>query len=128
MSHHCHAQGCTAPVRPAIFVCGRHWKLLPKPLQRAIYVVYRPGQEDDKKPSRGYMIVQTTCRIAIAQAESRGVDVLHEQIEYWSRGVDVWKDCTPEERVGHAIEWAIRLGVGGPRNPPPVAAKPAEAR
>jgi hypothetical protein len=32
-------------------MCLRHWRMVPKVLQRAVWDAYRPGQCDDKKPS-----------------------------------------------------------------------------
>lgn len=44
---------------------------MPRWLQVLLWNVYRPGQEIDKQPSRLYMLVQSRCRVAMAQAESR---------------------------------------------------------
>lgn len=58
MSHTCHAHDCDTRVPPKMFMCRRHWFGLPKPVQRAIWREYRPGQERDKAPSAAYMAVQ----------------------------------------------------------------------
>ena len=57
-THLCHAFGCNRPVPPSLFMCRRHWFALRKPLRDAIWREYRPGQEDDKRPSSRYMAVQ----------------------------------------------------------------------
>lgn len=70
-AHHCHAEECSAPVEPRMFSCPRHWRMVPRWLQKALWAVYREGQEVDKRPSAIYLVVQTRCRIEIARAESR---------------------------------------------------------
>jgi len=69
VSHTCHADGCSVEVAPAMFACLPHWRMVPKPLQRALTRVYVPGQELTKQPTRAYMLVQMRCRLAIAMKE-----------------------------------------------------------
>ena len=57
-AHACHAHACQAEVPPAKFMCRRHWYALPKHLRDTIWREYRPGQENDKRPSLRYMAVQ----------------------------------------------------------------------
>lgn len=33
-------------------MCLRHWRMVPYPLQRRVWVTYRPGQCDDREPSQ----------------------------------------------------------------------------
>jgi len=56
-NHHCHWPGCTSLVKPALWGCLPHWKMLPPILQRAIWNTYRVGQEIDKRPSDDYVRV-----------------------------------------------------------------------
>lgn len=51
MNHHCHAKRCTTNVPPEMLMCRKHWAMVPKDLQRAVWQTYRPGQCDDKQPS-----------------------------------------------------------------------------
>ena len=51
MSHHCHARNCQTPVKPELLMCFRHWKIVPRKIQQAVWKYYRPGQCDDKQPS-----------------------------------------------------------------------------
>lgn len=53
--HHCHWPGCTVEVKPALWGCLRHWRMLPAALRSRIWACYRPGQERDKRPSREYV-------------------------------------------------------------------------
>jgi hypothetical protein len=36
-------------------MCRRHWYMLPTRMRSAVWNTYRPGQEDDKRPSRDYL-------------------------------------------------------------------------
>lgn len=45
-AHVCHAEGCAVEVPRRIFMCPRHWRMLPRALQRLIYSTYTPGQEN----------------------------------------------------------------------------------
>ncbi len=56
------------PVPPRMLMCLKHWKLVPRVTQLMIWAEYREGQEEDKRPSRIYLIVQ---RAAIAQVADR---------------------------------------------------------
>jgi hypothetical protein len=54
MTHHCHARGCSTPVRPELLMCYSHWRKVPPRLQQLVYSTYRPGQCDDKRPSKAW--------------------------------------------------------------------------
>ena len=53
--HHCHWPGCGVLVPPAKWGCRSHWYALPKDLRGRIWRAYRPGQEQDKRPSAEYL-------------------------------------------------------------------------
>lgn len=55
--HVCHADGCTAKVPPAMFMCKRHWFMVPLGLRNRIWALYEPGQEQSKDASRAYLKV-----------------------------------------------------------------------
>lgn len=44
-AHTCHAIGCTTRTSPRLFMCPRHWAMVPKAMQDAIWAAYTPGQE-----------------------------------------------------------------------------------
>jgi len=71
MTHHCHAKGCQAAVPPKMFMCKKHWYALPKPMRDAIWAVYRPGQEQDKNPSRAYIETANEAIAWLAAKENR---------------------------------------------------------
>jgi hypothetical protein len=70
--HGCHWPGCTAQVPPAMWGCTRHWYMLPKHLRDRIWAEYRPGQEEDMKPSIAY--------IANAQAAQDWIKYHHPEL------------------------------------------------
>src|SRR5581483_6888504 len=44
--HTCHAMACDAHVPPKMFMCKRHWYMLPKVMRNAVWEEYVFGQED----------------------------------------------------------------------------------
>ncbi len=56
-NHHCHWPGCPELVPPAWWGCRRHWYMLPTPIRDRIWKAYRPGQENDMRPSEEYINV-----------------------------------------------------------------------
>lgn len=54
-SHTCHWPGCIKQIPPAMWGCREHWYKLPQHLRSAIWAAYRPGQENDLKPSIDYI-------------------------------------------------------------------------
>jgi hypothetical protein len=55
MTHHCHALGCPAEVRPTLLMCAKHWALVPVDLRMSVVRNYRRGQCDDKRPSKEWL-------------------------------------------------------------------------
>lgn len=74
MSHHCHATGCTVETKPEMFMCLRHWRLLPRRLQSKIWETYRPGQCEDWLISHGYANAAREAVRFIAYYEGREPD------------------------------------------------------
>jgi hypothetical protein len=70
MDHHCHAAGCRTVTKPENLMCLRHWKMVPRGLQRAVMAHYRPGQCDDKSPSDAWLVAAKAA-IAAAAAKER---------------------------------------------------------
>ena len=71
MAHHCHARGCEVPVRPELLMCRRHWAMVPRELQRRVWATCRPGQCDDKRPSKEWMVAANAAIDAVAAKEAR---------------------------------------------------------
>jgi hypothetical protein len=68
-AHHCHAHGCTVATSPEMLMCRRHWFMVPKPIQLAVWRTYRPGQCDDKQPSAAWHAAADAAIQAVALAE-----------------------------------------------------------
>jgi hypothetical protein len=51
----CHAIHCIVKVAPKLFMCKKHWAMVPDYLQQLIYQTYRSGQEKDRRPSRVWL-------------------------------------------------------------------------
>jgi hypothetical protein len=69
--HACHALGCDTEVPEAVFMCYRHWKMLPRSARTKLWTLYRPGQEIDKTPSRAYQEHAMACVQHVADMENR---------------------------------------------------------
>lgn len=48
--HICHAIGCARPIPRSLLMCVRHWRMVPRDIQKLIWRHYRRGQESDGKP------------------------------------------------------------------------------
>lgn len=70
MRHVCHAEGCNVEVPPRMLMCLPHWRMVPRPLQDAVWATYIPGQEITKKPSILYMVAQRAAVAAVAEKEA----------------------------------------------------------
>ena len=55
--HTCHADGCATQVPPRLFMCPRHWRMVPADMQAELWWVYVPGQENRKDPTQAYIDV-----------------------------------------------------------------------
>jgi hypothetical protein len=68
--HTCHATDCKIIVPPVKFMCLRHWRMVPKKLQLAIWAAYVPGQEARKDPTPEYLEVALAAIAAVAAKEA----------------------------------------------------------
>ncbi len=69
MRHTCHARNCEASVPPKMLMCLKHWRMVPRDLQKAVWREYVPGQEIRKDPTPEYMAVQAAAVDAVAAKE-----------------------------------------------------------
>lgn len=84
--HTCHAEGCSVQVPPRMFACLRHWRMVPRALQGELWSVYHDGQERGAAPvTAAYLVVQTRCRLAIAELEGRDLTHLRRQLATFER-------------------------------------------
>lgn len=71
--HHCHARRCETAVKPELLMCLRHWRMVPRGIQRAVWDSYRPGQCDDKHPSAAWHKAADAAIGYVAQQEGHPV-------------------------------------------------------
>ena len=70
VEHSCHARGCETPTSPRMFMCRRHWMMLPKVFKDAIWANYTPGQERRKDPTPAYLEAAKAAVDALWEMES----------------------------------------------------------
>lgn len=46
----CDVSGCSAVVPSHLLLCGKHWRLVPKPLQREVYRTWGRRQREPRNP------------------------------------------------------------------------------
>jgi hypothetical protein len=54
-----------------MFMCGKHWRMVPKPLRDAVWATYVPGQEIRKDPTPEYLDITREAIDAVADKEAR---------------------------------------------------------
>ena len=67
--HTCHAMGCEVAVPPRMFMCKRHWFMLPRSRRDEVWAAYVPGQERRKDPSDQYVQVPMSAVKWLARKE-----------------------------------------------------------
>jgi len=68
-AHVCHATRCNAKVPPKMLMCLKHWRMVPRDIQRRVWAAYVPGQEIRKDPTDEYMTVQREAVEAVERRE-----------------------------------------------------------
>src|ERR1700733_6789312 len=74
--HLCHAVGCNRPIPPSSHMCATHWKMVPRLIQRLIWIHYRKGQEIDKRPSVNYIATAFVSLSCVAFLEGKSLPAL----------------------------------------------------
>lgn len=81
-AHTCHALGCTAMVPPRMFMCARHWRMVPKADQAKLWSLYVEGQEKRKDPSMDYLLHARRCQVLVADKEGTPVpDAIRRRVD-----------------------------------------------
>ena len=76
-AHRCQAQGCTKVISSRLLMCPGHWRMVPRALQKALWVHDRLGQAHEQQPSQEYIqaalaaIKAVAAREAVAQPKRR---------------------------------------------------------
>ena len=71
MAHYCHAKDCLVEVPRAMFMCRKHWYMLPKATRDAVWAVYVPGQEERMDPTEEYIVVTSKAIAWLAVQEGK---------------------------------------------------------
>lgn len=69
--HPCHASGCSMEVPPRMLMCRRHWRMVPRSLQDAVWATYVIGQEARKDPTAEYLEAARAAIDYVADREGR---------------------------------------------------------
>ena len=73
--HHCHAFNCEVSTAPRLFMCPRHWRMVPKAMQDAVWAAYTPGQERTGFPSEEamerYLAATRAARVHVRDLEAQ---------------------------------------------------------
>lgn len=67
----CHSKDCKVRVHPSLFMCIRHWRMVPQRLKHYLKEAYRPGQEVDKRPSAEWTKAAAAIIAHVAQMEAK---------------------------------------------------------
>jgi hypothetical protein len=70
VTHHCHARGCLVATKPEMLMCLKHWRMVPRDIQRRVWGTYRVGQCDDKDPSEEWRVAADAAIAAVATRET----------------------------------------------------------
>lgn len=71
MGHTCHAKFCKTEVPPKLFMCKKHWFMVPSVLRARVWEEYVPGQEIRKDPTDAYLEVTREAIELVAAKEGR---------------------------------------------------------
>lgn len=69
VKHICHAKNCNVEVPPRMLMCLKHWRMVPKKLQKEVWQTYVEGQEITKDPTIEYLKVQKKVVNFVAHKE-----------------------------------------------------------
>jgi hypothetical protein len=58
---------------PAMLMCEKHWRMVPRDLQSQVWRWYRPGQCDDKRVSPDWLKAARAAIDHVAALENRKV-------------------------------------------------------
>ena len=68
--HTCHARGCETECKREHLMCSRHWRMVPRKIQNAVYDAYRPGQCDfEPLPSEAWHVAADAAIREVARIE-----------------------------------------------------------
>lgn len=68
--HLCHAKGCKVRVPRRMLMCRKHWFMVPRDLQAAVWATYVDGQENRMDPTPEYLAAAKAAIDAVAAKEA----------------------------------------------------------
>jgi hypothetical protein len=75
MNHHCHANDCRVPTNPKLFMCGRHWAMVPVAMQDKVWSTFRKRSAGPGTDPASWADYYEACADAVeyvATAEGKG--------------------------------------------------------
>jgi len=74
--HHCHAIRCKVKTSARMFMCQKHWAMVPKKEQDKLLKRFDPVQVYTMKVSRAWVMQAMRCKLIVAEQEDIPVDLL----------------------------------------------------
>lgn len=87
--HDCHALNCDANVPPRMHMCKRHWSMVPKAQQDALWANYRRGQENRMDPTPEYLRAAAACVRAVAEKEGQPPDEIEFECSLYTEWAEM---------------------------------------
>lgn len=69
MIHTCHVPRCSTTCPPKHLMCARHWRMVPRHLQKKVWDTYVTGQEVRKDPTPEWHEAADAAIAAVTQLE-----------------------------------------------------------
>lgn len=61
--------GCQTEIPPKLFMCLKHWRMVPVDCQKQVWQHYVNGQEIRKDPTTAYLAIVQHCIRIVARRE-----------------------------------------------------------
>ncbi len=71
MIHTCHANDCAVETPPSMFMCRKHWYMVPQSLQNAVWKAYRDTKGASRGRNRAYCTAAADAVEHVAKQEGR---------------------------------------------------------
>ena len=84
MSHTCHAIHCKTKIPSKLFMCLRHWRMVPEELQDELWARYRVDNKIDKEGEESYFMVGEKIKWYVKGHEDALFN-MEEKAKLWGR-------------------------------------------
>lgn len=75
-THHCHALRCTVKTSARIFMCRKHWMMVPINEQQKLLEHFQQDQPYTMNVSRAWLLQSMRCKLIVAEQEDIPFDLL----------------------------------------------------